>query len=393
MAFEPGSVELEEEPVPLIVLRGVEKEAARIASSLNVSRVIAERERIRTMLYSLGLLGEVNSYSGRSPCVLAIDTSFTSPPLELVGGRLLLIVRSYVIQGCKCLKELQSSSSEGFIRFSDAAEYIAPIYSKIYERKFVKEVLELKKAGEAQVDLVLIDGELFPRTPPGFESNAKSSVMKLYAKLVDLTQEVLELACETDTAIVGIVKRSYGRDVAVRLLDPQIRVNDKALASYILKPGEFVDLGSYGDIAFYLWRFMDAFKEYLSYIDLRTYSERLSWILGVIESCSSCSSIGLSIYRARVPTYFMVSTKIEYWVNSEFNYNKLLSYLSSVTGMNGVPHQLDVVDSMSMISRNTLYLVQQQLFKELSRITGDVEIAMSIAGLTNPEKIKVIGLK
>ncbi len=393
MAFEPGAVELEEEPVPIIVLRGVEKEAARIASSLNVSRVIVEKERIRTMLYSLGLLGEVSSYSGRPPCVLAVDTGFTSPPLELVGGRLLLILRSYVVQGCICLEGLQPSSSEGFIRFSDAAEYVAPIYSKIYERRFVKEVLELKKAGKTQVDLVLIDGELFPRTPPGFERAAKSSVMKLYGKLVDLTQEVLELACETNTAIAGVVKRSYGRDVAVRLLDPQIRVNDKALASYILKPGEFVDLGSYGDIAFYLWKFMDVFKEHLGSTDLRAYSERLSWILSVTESCSSCSSIGLGIYKAWVPTYFMVSTKVEYWVSSEFNYDKLLSYLSSVTGMNGVPHQLDVVDSMSMISRDTLYLVQQQLFKELSKITGDAEIAMSIAGLTNPEKIKVIGLK
>ncbi len=393
MVFEPSSVELEEEPVPLIILRGVEKEAARVASSLNVSRVIVERERIRATLYSFGLLGEVSSYSDRPPCVLAVDTGFTSPPLELVGGRLLLIIRSHVIQGCKCIEGLQPSSSEGFIRFSDAAEYVAPIYSKIYERRFVKKVLELKKAGKTQVDLVLIDGELFPRTPPGFEKGAKSSIMKLYGKLVDLTQEVLELACETDTAIAGVVKRSYGRDVAVRLIDPQIRVNDKALASYILKPGEFVDLGSYGDIAFYLWKFMDVAGEYLSSNDLRAYSERLSWILSVIESCSNCSSIGLSIYKARVPTYFMVSTKIEYWVSSGFNYGKLLSYLSSVTGMNGVPHQLDLVDSMSMISRDTLYLVQQQLFKELSKITGDAEIAMSIAGLTNPEKIKVIGLK
>lgn len=393
MVFEPGSIELEEEPVPLIVLRGVEKEAARIASSLNVLRVIAEKERIKTMLYSLGLLSEVSSYSGRPPCVLAIDTGFTSPPLELVGGRLLLIVRSYVIQGFRSLEGLQPSGSEGFIRFSDAAEYVAPIYSKIYERRFIKEVLELKKSGKAQVDLVLIDGELFPRTPPGFEREAKSSVMKLYGKLVDLTQEVLELAWETDTAIAGVVKRSYGRDIAIRLLDPYIRVNDKALASYILKPGEFIDLGSYGDIAFYLWRFMDKFKEHLSSTDLRAYSERLSWILSVIESCSNCSSIGLSIYKAQVPTYFMVSTKVEYWVNSEFRYSELLSYLSSVTGMNGVPHQLDIVDSMSMISRDTLYLVQQQLFKELSKITGNTEIAMSIAGLTNPEKIRVIGLK
>ncbi len=387
--------EYEEEPLPVIVLKGVDREAHRIVESYNVRKVLEEKSFIREKLLEKGFLKKIKDFSGRRPCTVALDTGFTSPPLELTGGRLLVIIRSHVFHGCSSCGEYPASDSVGYVRFTDKTEAVATPLSKLYERKFILDILEDKANGELDVDLVIVDGELFPRTPPGYgaPSRRESTIMKLYSRIVATTREILELASKTDTALVGIVKRSYGHDIAVRLLDKSITLNDKALASFILKRGEWIDLGSYTDIGDDIKNFIEKYREELSVREIRSLNERLSWIASVIGECSPASSIGVAVYKAFNPTYFMISTKIEYWVSSRYGVGDLVSYLASITSVNGVPHPIDLVDSMSMVRRDLLYLIQQQLFQELARLIGDKELAMSIAGLTNPEKMGKIGFK
>ncbi len=393
--FREGFEELYEEPLPSIVIHGIEREAERIVDSYNIRKLVSSRDGVREKLTRTGILKRIERYPDLRPCLLALDTGFTSPPLELTGGRLIVIIRSHVFHGCRSCGDYPVFDSVGYIRFTDRTEAIATPLSKIYEREFIRQVLVDKKEGRIDLDLVVVDGELFPRTPPGYSSRLgrESYIMRLYRRIVELTNEILELALDTDTALIGVVKRSYGRDIAVRLLDNSIIVNDKALATYVLKPGEWIDLSTYADLGDYIQRFINRYGDVLGARERRALNERLSWITSVLREGSVFANIGIAVYKAYNPAYYMIASKIEYWPSNKYPVNKLLSYISSITGVNGVPHPIDLVDSMAMVRKDLLYLIQQQLFHELYRLTGDRDLAMSIAGLTNPEKMGRIGIR
>lgn len=387
--------ELFEEPIPTIVVKGIEGEVNRIVNSYNINSLITNKNSIRKELKRMNILKTIPKHDDPRPCLVAIDTGFTSPPLELTGGRLLVIIRSHVFQGCSSCGKYSVSDSVGYIRFTDHSEAIANPLSKIYEREFIKQVLLSKKEGSIDLDLILVDGEIFPRTPPGYSSrySRESYIMKLYKRIIGLTDDILRLALETDTALVGIIKRSYGRDITIRLLNNKLIINDKALATYILMPGEWIDLGRYIDLIYYIKNFLNKYRDVLDPREWRALNERLSWITSVIRESSNSSNIGVLVYKAINPSYYMIATKIEYWASNKYPLEKLLAYISSVTGINGVPHPIDLVDSMAIVRKDLLYMIQQQLFNKLYEKTGDKDLALSIAGLTNPEKIGRIGIK
>ena len=381
----------EEEPLTLVILRDVPEEADRIAAA--VQSILKEKEVIRGKLRGLGRLKVIPEVT-RSPAYLALDTGFTSPPLELIGGKLLIIIRSHILQGASS-DAVHPASSVGFVKFVQDEAVGKPL-SKVVERRFVKEVLELKKAGKVDVDLILIDGEVFPRVPPGYVARKRrsSTVAKLYGMVLKLTHEILELADETDTALAGVVKRAYGREIPVVIDSPEILVNDKALATYVLEPGEWIDLETYSDIAHYLGEFLKKHGSELPAEQVTALNNRLAWIVAVMKASDYLTSaIRVAIYKARLPTYFMAATKVEVWPSNEYTAEEVIAYLASITGVNGVPHPIDVVDAMCRLRKDLLHLTQQQLQSELAKKLGDPRLAMSIAGLTNPEKMYKVGFK
>mgnify|MGYP000111882742 CR=1 FL=1 len=381
----------EEEPLTLVILKGISEEADRIARALQAT--LKEKEVIRGKLKELGRLKEIPKVA-RKPTYLALDTGFTSPPLELIGGKLLIVIRSHILQG-EATEAIPPASSVGFVKFVQDEAVGKPL-SKVVERKFIKDVLELKKAGKVDVDLILVDGEIFPRVPPGYVVRKKrsSTVAKLYGKVLDLTHEILELADETDTALVGIVKRAYGRDVPVVIDSPEIVVNDKALATYVLEPGEWIDLETYSDIAYYLGEFIRKHGEELPAEQATALNNRLAWVVAVMRASDYLTSaIRVAIYKAELPTYFMAATKVEVWPSNDLTAEEIIAYLSSITGVNGVPHPIDVVDAMCRLRKDVLHLTQQQLQSELAKKLNDPHLATSIAGLTNPEKMHKVGFK
>ncbi len=391
---------IEEEPIVTIISQSIVEEAQRITKALKVKVLEEKKPEIRGKLDKEGKLKEIPEFTKRKPCCLALDTGFTSPPLELTGGKLLVIIRSHVLYGCKSTC-IPLSDSVGIIKFIQEDESVGTPLSKIIERKFIKELLELKSQGKIDLDLIILDGELFPRIPPRFSTRlarrrTASRTAKLYDKIISLTNDILELADKTDTALVGVIKRAYGRDIPVMLnmLD-LLSINDKAIATYILEQGEWIDIGTYADIAYYLHRVLESVKKENT-LPKRiriSLNERMSWIVGVIDETTHAASIRVAIYKSTTPTYFMLATKVEIWPSNDLHYEDIIAYLSTITGANGVPHPIDLVDSMCRVKKNALYLAQQQLFKELTNVLGNPRLAMSIAGLTNPEKMYKVGFK
>jgi len=370
------------------VLKGVPEEARRLAELVN--SLMQSKDLIRGRLGAARRLKRVID-EPPTPPYLALDTGFTSPPLELIGGKLLVIIRSHVLHGVTS-NALEPVASVGTVKLVEEESIGKPL-SKVIERRFIRDALKLKKEGRLNIKLVIVDGELFPRVPPGLERR-QGPAARLYGKILELTNEILGLADETETALVGVVKRSYGRDIPVVIDYPEIPVNDKALATYVLNPGEWVDLETYSDLAYYLSKFIEKHKGELPARTVRTLENRLAWIIAVMrKSDYLTSSIRVAVYKARLPTYFMAATKIEAWPSNELSMEDMVAFLSSITGVNGVPHPIDLVDSMCRVRKEVLHLTQQQLQSELVKLLNDPALAMSLAGLTNPEKMRNVGFR
>ncbi len=381
--------EIMEAPIITLPTILLHKEASRIVTLLKQISL----KKIRNILEEYGLIRRIEEHSRMDIRGIAIDTGFTDPPLELTGGKLITILRAHVYFGFKP-KNMPLADVKGFIRFIQGDESIAKPLSKIIERKFILKILKEKSKGKDEIDLILLDGELFPRVPPGLiRKRGESTISKLYTKYLKVTKRVLELADKTDTALVGVIKRVYGYDITILSNIPHIRINDKALATYILEPGEWLYLKTYADIEVQLENVIERYKDKIDESKLRSLRERYRWIKAVTNVIEQASNIDIAIYKAPTPSYFMLATKVELWPSMSLLREDLITYLAHITGVHGVPHPIDTVDTMARITPELLHTIQQQLFNQISQELKDPKLALSIAGLTNPEKLRIIGIK
>ncbi|RLG87677.1 MAG: hypothetical protein DRO15_04515 [Thermoprotei archaeon] len=326
-------------------------------------------------------------------CVVAVDTGFTEPSVELTGGRLVIVIKAHAFFGCepRCIGGKEATA---LVKFLESEEGIAKPISKIVERRFIVDLLKRKELGELHVDMIILDGELIPRIPPGYRRRSERLMMKLYTRIIDLSNEMFKLAFNTKTALVGVIKRSYGHFLGPLINMPELELNDKAIATYILKPGEYIDLGYYFDI-------IDKTRGVLENLEkkkvkgsiVRTLKQRVEWLRKIVDNVDWSGHTRIILYKSWVPSYFSLATKVEVWPSDNLPTDSILGYLAASTGINGVPYQIDVVDSMCRIPRSLLLETQQQLFRDLAIKLEDVKLAMSIAGLTNPEKMARIGFK
>ena len=100
-------------------------------------------------------------------CVVAVDTGFTEPSVELTGGRLVIVIKAHAFFGCepRCIGGKEATA---LVKFLESEEGIAKPISKIVERRFIVDLLKRKELGELHVDMIILDGELIPRIPPGY---------------------------------------------------------------------------------------------------------------------------------------------------------------------------------------------------------------------------------
>ncbi len=391
----PLSNEVEHEDIITVRLihDSIREEAQRITRRFSKLRTLLDSTRkeleSRSIERKVPYLSRVPKNYPKDFCVLALDTSFTSPPIELTGGRLGVIFR-VAAQFGSCKSRVVDHSA--LVKFVDESEHVISLISKIIERRYVLSVLERAVKGYADFDIVIMDGELLPRIPPGAiigrVRSASPLATRLYSELVELTNKIMELADKAGITIVGTLKRVYGKDIQVMLDNPQLDITDKALASYILTNGEYINLGTYIDIVNAYEKFIKLHEEFKSRL-----GQRFRWLKNIVSHLPMSSAINVLIYKSSSKTYFSIPTKIELQISNEYTMEDIVGYLASITSLNGVPFPIDVVDRLSRVRREVLFLAQQNLYALLTKMLGDSRLALSIIGLTNPEKMKVIGFK
>jgi hypothetical protein len=364
----------------------VEKVLTRTATKL-VNEVEKLRKRLDEVRKAVEIRGDLFKigYAEKFEklCYGAIDSSFTAPAIELVGGYLGVIVVVKELYGSRC-----SAGDEGavdakvFVELWFSKDY-ASFFAKYYERYVAKILLEKKQSGEVHFDVLLLDGEIIPRTW------GRHGERSIETKLVEITNNVIELADKTDTAVVGVLKRSYSKDIVNILRFHDLRLSDKAVMSLILKPGEYIIVSGYDQ----LHRELESLKSSPE-VDKEWLRARLKWYEGILENTPTGYSIKLAFYRAP-KTLYPIATKIEYMTSISIDEETLLSGLIHISGETGLPQPIDEVDRLATttLSKGLRYTVYQKLLAEVAKISKEkIKEIQVLLSLTNPEKLGAIGI-
>ena len=306
-------------------------------------------------------------------CYAAVDSSYTAPAIELVGGYLGIVVVSTVLYGLKCSKCIVDAEAYTDLWFSND---LTSIYAKYYERLTTLKLLKMKEDGELYFDVLLVDGELIPRTST---THLEKDVL---SKVIELTNKVIELADKTDTALVGILKRSYARDITNILGFHDLRLNDRAIMSLILKPNEYLIVGAHCDIYDELRRLkgkLGVNEEWLN--------ARLKWYEILIKNIPIGYAVKLAFYRAP-KTLYPAATKVEYLTSNSLDEDALSSSLIHISTATGIPAPIDYADALSIVTKELKQTVYQKLLVEVAKkLRAEAKDILPILSLMNPEKI------
>lgn len=306
-------------------------------------------------------------------CYAAVDSSYTAPAIELIGGYLGIVVVSTVLYGLKCSKCIVDAEAYTDLWFSND---LTSIYAKYYERLTTLKLLKMKESGELYFDVLLVDGELIPRTST---THLEKDIL---SKVIELTNKVIELADKTDTALVGILKRSYARDITNILGFHDLRLNDRAIMSLILKPNEYLIVGAHCDIYDELRRLkgkLGVNEEWLN--------ARLKWYEILIKNIPIGYAVKLAFYRAP-KTLYPTATKVEYLTSNSLDEDALLSSLIHISTATGIPAPIDYADALSIVTKELKQTVYQKLLVEVAKkLRAEAKDILPILSLMNPEKI------
>ncbi len=370
------------------LLNALFEDARSIANKLNLTSVMSEINDLKAKISSR--VKPIPNVSGSRYFTYAIDSSFPPSPLELVGGVLTVIAYGYVGQvGGKSDRYVT-----GDIIYEDTSEInrSIEISSKIREREMVIRLLKDKLQGRRNIDLIILDGEIYihplPYNLPAYEGVRR--------KVEDVLERMLNLAEKSRTTVVGVVKRVRSRYLSV-YAGHCLPINDKLTASLILNKGEYISLGSYGSLLpqWLQVNYMDCeIKKGMSREEaerrLNEGIENLKRVFngdgGRLSGIPKIADIELIFYKAPITT---VATKLEVLDLGGIGVSNIVGYLSSQTTSTGYPYLLDLVDTYVRVDSRLLDYVKTLLTRYAGSSVSDDnvrELINTLLQLTNPQK-------
>ncbi|MEM2054838.1 MAG: DNA double-strand break repair nuclease NurA, partial [Sulfolobales archaeon] len=166
----------------------------RVASIAEIASKVRER------LVSSSTIRRV-THTGEK-CFLSIDSSYTSPPLELVGGYLGLIFVVSALYGKECRYTSSEFEVAAYVTY-DPTRDLTRVEARRLEREKAIEALRRKSRGEVYFDIIALDGEVLPRLSPRVLAGVSVESDKA-RELVRLTDTMVLLAEKTKTPVVGV---------------------------------------------------------------------------------------------------------------------------------------------------------------------------------------------
>jgi hypothetical protein len=304
--------------------------------SKNAEDLLSLREKISNKIKKIK--------EGKRLRAVAIDSSFSYPPLEVVSGNLFLISYGYY-------SNFSSRDVFGDVVLLDKSEEFIKLICTALERKLAISLLEKKEQGKLEFDAIILDGPINNFTASPFYFYPEESM--------ELIQNLLSLAKTTNTLLIGFIKRVKSKFLSY-LLGLEKPMGDKILAGSILERGEYISLGKYGDI-------------------LQDYGKYLERVKNIIikknyEKVKHYKDVEVAILKTNTPV------KVEVFGDLEEG----LKFLMHQTSMGRLdfPVLLDKVDELVRVSTKDTYYAYTLLFKKLNN-TKIIELFK----LANPQKL------
>lgn len=356
--------EIPEEPV------GVEPELVEEAleeAVKGLANLISRLEKLKDVEERLRESGRVKELGPGSPtCYFAVDSGFTSPPIEVLGGYLSLVQVATVPYGHKCggppTKVL-------YVHFNPERDD-TDAFARVKEREHAMKGLEWL----ADIDgpkALLIDGEVVPR----FGARRRASGEEVVEEAIKKSRELIREALASGIPVIGVLKRSFSRDVVVAEgLGPEL--TDRVLMSAVLREGEYFVAGRYKEI-------YEGFRSKAP--------DSLSWRVEWLRWVSSDEYFGdvfVAFYRP-YHALFPAATKVEVALPEGIDLGEVLAGLAAVSEATGIPAPIDYVDSLSRVTPEMIYTVYQLLLNRLG--SAGREVAQILLALVNPQKLGPLG--
>jgi hypothetical protein len=323
--------------------------------------------------------------------VLAVDSTWSIPHLELVMGTIAVIVSGYVIVAPQGLGSYGLSfvalrfSSGDDDRFTLSLELSAKV------KEYVTALRQLKR----DVDIVMLDGPLYhsmihefyipSRSSNVLEDSRRGSGSKLASHTSRALLDLLDKAGSLGVPVAGVVKRVSSKLLLPRLeglggvVDVVRKYNDKLVASLILEPGEYIVIESY----------LEEFRKYLEAYSLKSVYRRILKIIDYcVEApedslerrlCRYMERTAIAFYKHKGGSVAPQATRLDVYPGEDVD--KVVAYCMENTTENNVPAPIDYVDRYVRIESQTIKRLHQ-LLRTHSK-GREVEVALNI---TNPQK-------
>lgn len=389
------SLELEENNEILFAVTRLANRFVEDIAKQYVEPIARKAKDIRTMINI-----EAVRYRGEDfVSILAIDSTWTKPLVELVIGDLAVIATGYIVVAPAGI----GSHGISYIGFRRSNLGDEPSFNRDIEldAKITEFYTAIKKM-ENSIDLVMLDGSLFFSTIPEFfnpmnisnfiEIKKNMTGVELASIASSVLVKMFRKAKKLNIPIVGVVKRVASRFLAPRLrdisssevLDIIVKTNDKFILSLVLQPGEYIVLGGY----------LDILSQYLSYIVNNFTGEkvrRAQKVLKIIEHCKYSDNIllrelcsymedtAIVFYKQIGDSIYPQATRLDIYPKTAIN--KIVNYAVYNSSQNSVPIPIDFIDRYIRLESSLIKKVYS-ILKTCVRDPGTL-IALSP---TNPQK-------
>jgi hypothetical protein len=323
--------------------------------------------------------------------VLAVDSSWSIPHLELVMGTIAVIASGYVIVAPQGLGSYGLSFVA--LRFSSGDDDRFTLSLELSAK--VKEYVTALRQLKGDVDIVMLDGPLYhsmihefyipSRSSNVLEDSRRGSGSKLASHTSRALLDLLDKAGSLGVPVAGVVKRVSSKLLLPRLeglggvVDVARKYNDKLVASLILEPGEYIVIESY----------LEEFRKYLEAYSLKSVYRRILKIIDYcVEApedslerrlCRYMERTAIAFYKHKGGSVAPQATRLDVYPGEDVD--KVVAYCMENTTENNVPAPIDYVDRYVRIESQTIKRLHQ-LLRTHSK-GREVEVALNI---TNPQK-------
>ena len=388
---------VEEDPFAHAVWIQIHKKAEKFVHQLGEAIDEAEWYLEEILKQARKDVKKIKTGTDRDYKIAVVDSTFTPMCIDTYVARISAVVYGYLIYPSSQMPEISAQiiDLKGYSEGKDVDESISKAATMIEVRTILALLMKLER-GEVDFNTLVRDGD-FPPTEAIF-GHPKSRYIR---DVRDLSNKILEKALEKNVGVAGLIKRISSSLITFKYIGDEVFskareleslerasskffrgfFTDAFIARLLLKPGEYIYIGRYGDE-------VNGEKFISSYFSVVLGKKRK---LKVLDEYPIFSRVEVAYYRAHNPAAPIVKV-----LSFNLDPEDFIAYCASRSSKS-YPSFLDLIDTavLEYAKRvnleSLLYLALQKAARERlanRRINGK-NVSFALSAL-NRQKINIL---